>query len=220
MPHPSHRSGTVAGISGRDSQSTASSVLRGARANQPEAWQRLLDLYGQIVFDHCCRRGLSSADAADVMQSVFYAVYLNIDQFRYRQTGDTFRGWLWSITRNKLTDHFRGSRRTPVAVGGSDAYAGILQIPDPVESPADDGDVRAEGLSECLLGDLDTVRACFEPRSWRAFELTELEGMRSDLAADELGMTVAAVYTAKSRVRRKLREYFQTAEHGQNDQHA
>ena len=50
------------------------------------------------------------------------------------------------------------------------------------------------------------VREQVEPRTWEAYWLTAHEGLSAKEAATRLGMSVAAVYMAKSRVGRMLRE--------------
>jgi DNA-directed RNA polymerase specialized sigma24 family protein len=50
---------------------------------------------------------VSEADAADVSQDVFAAVARHIADFRRERPGDSFRGWLWTITRNKVRYHWR-----------------------------------------------------------------------------------------------------------------
>src|SRR5690349_18372378 len=80
-------------------------------------------------------------DAADVAQEVFRTVAARIQDFRRDRPGDTFRGWLWTITRHKIGDHLRRLQRQPSAAGGSDAQMGLLnlpeQVPDDEESAAD-----------------------------------------------------------------------------------
>jgi RNA polymerase sigma-70 factor (ECF subfamily) len=53
---------------------------------------------------------------------------------------------------------------------------------------------------------LDLVRGEFENRTWEAFWRTAVEDRPARDVADELGMSVLAVYKAKSRVLRRLRQ--------------
>ena len=66
-----------------------------------------------------------------MFQEVFQAVATHIASFRKERSGDTFRGWLRTITRNKVLDHFRRLGREPGAVGGTDAQMRLSQIPAP-----------------------------------------------------------------------------------------
>ena len=78
--------------------STAASLLEQARAHDPAAWRRLVALYGPLVYSWARRWGLPAEDAADVVQEVFRAVVAHLGQYRRDRPGDTFRGWLWTIS--------------------------------------------------------------------------------------------------------------------------
>ena len=51
-----------------------------------------------------------------------------------------------------------------------------------------------------------------EPQTWQAFRLTALDGLPAAEVAGQVGLEVAAVYKAKSRVLRLLREETQRLE--------
>src|SRR5690349_2186455 len=93
----------VSAISG----STSSGLLERAQAHDERAWARLVDLYGPLVYHWCRRAGLRAEDSADLVQEVFRSVYSGLGGFRKDRPQDTFRGWLWTISRNKLRDHAR-----------------------------------------------------------------------------------------------------------------
>ena len=52
----------------------------------------------------------------------------------------------------------------------------------------------------------ELVQAEFEPRTWAAWWKTAVEGRQAADVADEMGMSLAAVYKAKSRVLLRLRQ--------------
>ena len=64
---------------------------------------------------------LQTADTADIVQEVFLAVATHVSGFRKQSSRDTFRGWLRTITRNKIHDHFRRLGREPEGEGGTQA---------------------------------------------------------------------------------------------------
>ncbi len=53
---------------------------------------------------------------------------------------------------------------------------------------------------------LDQVRAEFEDRSWQAFWRVAVDGRRAADVAAELKISVNAVYVARSRILRRLRD--------------
>src|SRR4051812_19850568 len=89
------------------SELTSASLLDRIRADDPEAWRRFVQLYSPLVYSWCRRAGLNTEDTADLTQEVFRSVAGHVGSFRRDRPGDTFRGWLWTITRNKLRDFFR-----------------------------------------------------------------------------------------------------------------
>lgn len=103
--------------------STSTSLLDRVRARNQSAWRHLVDLYGPLVYGWCRRAGLREEDAADVTQDVFLAVARNFDRYEHDGPNASFRGWLRTITSNKINDLFRrrasGTQRPGQTVGAS-----------------------------------------------------------------------------------------------------
>jgi RNA polymerase sigma-70 factor (ECF subfamily) len=196
------------------STGTSRSLIDRLRAADADAWDRLVQLYAPLVAHWCRHRGLGEADAADVFQEVFRSVAAHLTEFRRDRVGDTFRGWLRTITANKIHDFYRKQRREPRAVGGSEALLRFARLPDPIgEEPASattsGGPASMEDAAverRLFLRGLELIRSEFESRTWRAFWLTAVEGRTAKDAAAELAMTSGAVRVAKSRVLQRLRE--------------
>ncbi len=187
------------------SSGTSRSLLDRVRADDAAAWDRLVHLYAPLVYHWCRRFDLQDQDTADVFQEVFQAVAAHVAGFRKDRPGDTFRGWLRTITRNKVRDHFRRLGREPGGAGGTEALRRLAEVPaddsGSCESAAGD---PAEG--SLLRRALDLIRAEFEERTWRAFWRTTVDGQTPTDVAAELGMSPGAVRVAKCRVLRRLRE--------------
>jgi RNA polymerase sigma-70 factor (ECF subfamily) len=190
---------------GNPSSGTSRSLLARVQADEPQAWERLVNLYAPLVLQRCRRGGLQGQDAADVFQQVFQAVVVNVGGFRKDRHGDTFRGWLRRITQNKLRDHFRRLGRETRGVGGSSAQKRLAQLPgpEPIEEALLPSD---EDESSLFARALEQIRDEFEPRTWSAFWRTAVDGRAAKDVADDLGMSPGAVRVAKSRVLHRLRE--------------
>ncbi len=181
---------------------TSPTLLGRVRANQAGAWERLVELYGPLVYHWCGRARLGPEDTADVFQEVFRAVARHIADFRRDRPGDSFRGWLRTITRNKVRDHFRRVQDEPRGTGGTDAQRRLQAVPE----LADDDPSEADVVRRQLYQALELIQDEFEPRTWQAFWAVQMDGRGTDDVGAALGMTAAAVRKAKLRVLRRLRQ--------------
>jgi RNA polymerase sigma-70 factor (ECF subfamily) len=189
-----------------DPGSTSSSLLQRAQSRDPAAWQRLVQLYGPLVYRWCRRGGLQQTDAADLVQDVFLAVAERLPEFRHDRPEDTFRGWLWGITRNKVADHFRARYRETQAPGGTSAQECLAELPEEFPDSRTNPPLRtSDALQQRAI---EFVRASCEERTWQAFWRLVVDGLSAATVADELQMTTKAVYQAKYRVLRQIRAEF------------
>lgn len=185
-------------------QTTCLSLIDRIKSTDPDAWSRLCQIYGPVVYGQARKAGLQADDAADVVQEVFASASGAIGRFDHSKEGTSFRGWLFRITANKIRDHFRSASATPLAAGGSNDQLQYLTAGDASEfseESVDDSGVR----NEIALRAMRLLKSEFEDRTWRAFLITAVDGAPAADAAAELGMSVGAVYVAKSRVLKRLR---------------
>ena len=185
--------------------STSRSLLADAKLADPAAWERVVRLYAPLVAYWCRKWGVAEQDISDVLQEVFSAVAGHLDHFRKERLGDTFRGWLFTIARNKVRDHFRDRAAEPSAAGGTEATLQLQQIPDSAAH-----DELPEVADDMLLDDLlrkalESIRGEFHERTWKAFWGAVVEGRAAADVAADLGMKPGAVRVAKSRVLLRLR---------------
>lgn len=181
--------------------SDSSSLVSRLKVRDPEAWRRLARIYGPLVLKWTRRLGLGAEDAADVTQEVFHRVAANIGQFRRDRPEDSFRGWLWVITRNQANDHFRRAARQDHAAGGSAMLDRLAQVPE-AASPEEEAGHELRDLARRAMALLETD---FETSTWQAFWRTTVACQPPQQVAEELGLSVGAVYVAKSRVLARLR---------------
>jgi RNA polymerase sigma-70 factor (ECF subfamily) len=163
-----------------------------------DAWAQFVDLYGPVVYQFSRKRGLQDADAADLTQTVFHAVAHDIRRFNYDPGRGLFRGWLFRVVRNQF--HKLYSRQRLAVHGSGDTTANELLAEHPARSDEEEEVWQQEYELHLFRWAAERVRACFEESSWHAFWLTAVDGKCAKDVAGELGLTVGAVYTAKSRV--------------------
>jgi RNA polymerase sigma-70 factor (ECF subfamily) len=183
---------------------TSLTLLQRVRANDHDAWARLVGLYAPLVRYWCARGGLRPEDADDVVQEVFQAALIGLEGFRRDRPGDTFRGWLRGVARNRIALHYRHAARRAEGQGGSDARQQLEQVPQP-PPPPDEEDTPAE-LNALYHRALDLVRGEFEERTWQMFWLAVVENQPVADVAARFAVSPAAVRKAKSRVLSRLKE--------------
>jgi RNA polymerase sigma-70 factor (ECF subfamily) len=187
--------------------SLSASLLLRVVALEPEAWERLVRLFGQTIYRRCRRRGLPPEEAADLVQEVFLAAARGVARFRRDGPGASFRGWLWGIARHKLKDHWEARANRPAAQGGTEAQRRLAELADDEDEAATDEGGAGE-VPDLVRRALDLVRGEFQETTWQAFWRFEVDGLSAAEVAAQLGMSPNAVHVAVCRVRKRLREEF------------
>ncbi|MFO0944330.1 MAG: sigma-70 family RNA polymerase sigma factor [Planctomycetota bacterium] len=185
--------------------STSRSLLEGAKRDEPEAWERIVRLYAPLVAAWCRRRGVREQDTTDILQEVFVAVAGHLDRFRKERPSDTFRGWLSTITQNKIRDFYRQRAKEPEAAGGTEANQYFRQVEDPNEREESTDASNDPAYASVLFRALESIRGEFQDRTWQAFWRVVVEGRTTVETASDLQMKPGAVRVAKSRVLMRLR---------------
>lgn len=162
------------------------------------AWELFVRTYGPPVYQFCHRRGVQEADAVDLVQEVLTQVVVSIRSFEYDPARGRFRDWLGAVARSKLARHWRAVTRPGVASTAID--------PDQLAGPGVDAEWAGELDAHLLHLALGRIRDGFDPSNWRAFELTWLGGRPAAEVAAVVGVPVAQVYVAKSRIAKRLEE--------------
>jgi RNA polymerase sigma-70 factor (ECF subfamily) len=166
------------------------------RPDDAAAWSRFVHLYTPLLYGWARRAGLSETDTADLLQDVFVTLLQELPRFDYRP-GRSFRAWMYTLLLNRWRTLQR--RRSPRLVPSEqlDAFAGEAE-------PA----LPGEAEERCMLvrRALALIEYDFAPATWQAFrQVVVLEHRPAEVAA-ELGVSLNAVYLARSRVLRRLRE--------------
>ena len=184
-------------------ESSSRSLIRRVQRNDRAAWERLSALYGPVVYEWARQNGLQPQDASDVMQDVFAALMKNIGGY---SPDGSFRGWLWTVTRNKVHDFHRRRAAREFAAGGTAAMDQLLQLPDsPPLAASNLGQEEASGVYRRAL---ELMKTDFEPQTWQAFWRTSVGNEDPASVAAGLGVSKWTVYKARSRVLQRLREEF------------
>jgi len=179
-------------------------LIRIRDAGDTEAWQRFVKLYAPLVYGFARKRGLQDCDAADLTQDVLRSVAAAAGRFNYDPRRGTFHGWLFTVVHNKLQD-FR-ARQGRHSLGSGDTRVQERLEEQAAPDPQDAVFWNQEYQRQLLARALEMVRGGFQELTWKAFCETALEGKKPKQTAQALGISIASVYMAKSRVMAQLRE--------------
>ena len=181
-----------------------------ARQADPAAWAEFVARYEPLLTAWGRRWGLQEADAHDVTQTVLLRLSERIGTFQYDPTR-SFRGYVKTLARYAWLD-LMDLKRRPGANGSGDTA--VLEALDHVTARDDLSDRLADEFDrELYERAADAVRARVEPHTWEAFRLTGLDGLSGAEAAGRLGMEVATVFKAKSKVQKMLKDEIQKLQH-------
>jgi RNA polymerase sigma-70 factor (ECF subfamily) len=174
----------------------------GRNPNDSAAWREFVRYYGRTIFLWCQHWGLQDADADDVSQEILMEVARKMRTFVY-DPARSFRAWLKTLAHGAWCDWLERQRRQ-VRGSGDTQVLRLLQT----AVARDDLVQRLEQQYDAELLEVAQaqVRLRVGPRSWEAFRLLALERRSGAEAAAELGISVGAVYVARSRVQKLLHE--------------
>jgi RNA polymerase sigma factor (sigma-70 family) len=190
---------------GKSPATRASLLLRIRDSRDAQAWRQFVDLYAPLIHGYARKHGLQDADAADLTQEVLSVVAQSIRKLEYDPQRGAFRGWLFTIVRNRIRNFVR--RRRPYEQGSGDSSVHHLLEQQPDSGDAPDAGWEEEYQRQLFACAAKYVQTRVHEDTWQAFRLTAVEGHSAQDVAERLKMKVAAVYLAKSRVMAQLKDY-------------
>jgi RNA polymerase sigma-70 factor (ECF subfamily) len=185
-------------------ETRASLILRLPDAADVAAWDEVLTIYGPLVYRLALRQGLQQTDAEDLVQEVFTAIARSVSRWLERTDRGKFRAWLLRIARNTAINFLTRRPKGAIGTGGDDAARSLAEIPVPTSELSNQFDL--EYRRDVFRWAAERVQEGVTEPTWQAFWLTQVEGRPIADAARQVGMSVGAVYIARSRVMARFRE--------------
>ncbi len=173
----------------------------------PQAWAAFHARYHDVILTWCRRRQLSSACAEDLTQEIWLKLLKDIHT--YNPEKGRLRSWLKTVVNNTLTDYWRRQQARPErgGVGGSaflERLAG-LATPEAADELGGAIEQRTDSSAAAILA---RVQARFHPATWQAFYQTLVEQRPAREVAQELGLSISAVYKHTYRVKQMLQKEY------------
>ena len=183
---------------------TSLSLLDRLRQSPEDAdWSRLVEAYSPLLRAWLVRSEVQAADADDLVQEVLLVVHRELPEFQHNQRPGAFRNWLRQILVHRLRNFWR-SRGRLIAVGNDG------RLEQQLRQLADDGSHLSQlwdrehnlAVARKLL---ELIESRFTETTRLVFRRLVLDEADADTVASETGLSLNAIFTAKSRVLRELR---------------
>jgi RNA polymerase sigma-70 factor, ECF subfamily len=168
-----------------------------------DAWDLFARIYRPAIVRIAMARGLQHADAQDLSQQVLMAVASAIGTWEKRDESTRFRHWLSRVTKNAILNALT-RRPKDQAIGGSSIEELLREVVDRDEATTSLLEIQLR--RELYLQAAELIKAEFRQDSWQAFELSVAGDLTIEQVAQQLGKSVGAIYTARSRIMFRLRE--------------
>ena len=188
----------------QDFPETRYSLLLRVQGNDRTAWREFSEIYRPMIYRLARRRGWQDADAQDVAQAVLTKISKSIPRYDANPDRARFRTWLITICNNTLIDELRKRR--------AQAASHSLDTNEPMaEAEVSEQEITLETRRQIFRWAARHANRAFSATTWKAFWMTTIEAQSVRSVSSQLGISVGAVYTARSRVmqflKQKVQEY-------------
>jgi len=167
------------------------------------SWQEFFDTYCRLIHGVAVKRGLTKAEAQDVLQETMISVAKHMPGFKYDPAIGSFKTWLLNMTRWRIADQVR--KRLPLAAV-QEASDGVLreefaglgtanEVSPDLEKIWD-----AEWEKNLLEVAVGKARRRMDPQQYQIFDFYVNRAWTAEKVAKTLGVSVSQVYLAKHRV--------------------
>jgi RNA polymerase sigma factor (sigma-70 family) len=184
-------------------ETRASLIVRLKDRADQEAWESFVEIYWPVVYRLACHKGLQHADAEDLTQQVMAAVAKAIHRWVPDETRGRFRTWLNRIAQNLIVNALT---RRPLDRAMADDNVDERLLEQPVPEGPESEILRVEFRREVFGWAARQIREEFQAETWDAFWQVGVEGRSVAEVAQALGKKPGAIYAARGRVMRRLKE--------------
>src|SRR5262245_28698186 len=184
-------------------------LLRLRDPHDGAAWGEFVNLYAPLVYGYLCKHGLQDADAADLCQDVLGAVAGAVGRLEYDPAKGAFRNWLFTIVRRKPSNWRKRQKGRPHSANDTATHKLLEQHAAP---QASEEEWQRDWEERLFAWACEQVRRAVSDVTWQAFARTALQGLPAKRVAGDLGLSVASVYMARSRVLARLKELVRSAQ--------
>jgi RNA polymerase sigma factor (sigma-70 family) len=178
-------------------------IVRLKDRSDQDAWGEFVEIYRPVVYRLARLKSLQHADAEDLVQQVLSAVARAVERWQPDEAHGRFRSWLNKIAHNLILNAL--TRRSPDQASGGQVQDDRLARQAVTDDP-DSELLRTEHRRQVFHWAAREIEGEFQRETWQSFWCTAVEGQNVTDVARQLGKKPGAVYAARSRVMRRLKE--------------
>jgi RNA polymerase sigma-70 factor (ECF subfamily) len=183
---------------------TSTTLLDGLRdPHNATRWQQYVGRYRPLLLRFVEGHGVTGEDAEDVVQNALLEFARAYRDGRYQRERGRLSSWLFGILHRQLLKFRERAGRQPSLHVDLEPGGDLFEPTAPPELVAAwEEEWEQAVLSQCL----EEIRGEVAPRTYRAFVGFALEGRPAAEVGRELGLSENAVFSAKRRILRRIRE--------------
>jgi RNA polymerase sigma-70 factor (ECF subfamily) len=167
-------------------------------------WQDFFDTYWNLIYGVALKGGLTPAEAEDAVQETMISVAKHMPGFKYDPAIGSFKGWLLTMTRWRITDQLR--KRGPQ---GSQEEGNIDEVGQEKDAVVLGSDLEklwdAEWEANLLKVALSRAKRRLDPKQYQIFDFYVNKEWSPEKIARIYEIPVGQVYLAKHRVTETIR---------------
>jgi RNA polymerase sigma-70 factor (ECF subfamily) len=173
-------------------------------ADNQTVWNQFVQRYRPMIVSYAQRLGLNKTDAEDAAQQTLVAFCTAYVEGKYHREQGRLRTWLFGIAKRQIWNLRRRGRGREVQIVDNPSETDFFdrKAEDDQQEKIWDEEWRNAVLRQCL----SEVRNDFDEKSLQAFELFAHQGWPAARVAEHLDITSNAVFIAKHRIMKRIRE--------------
>jgi RNA polymerase sigma factor (sigma-70 family) len=163
------------------------------------SWQDFFETYWKFIYGVARKSGLSEDDAQDLVQETMVSVAKHMPNFKYDPETGSFKAWLQTLVRWRISDHVRKRAQTPGRVElSADQTWALKEIPD--ASQTLNQIYEEEWQKNLVEAAIAKVKVRLDPQKYQIFDFYVNKGWPTEKVATAFNISVSQVYLAKNRI--------------------
>jgi RNA polymerase sigma factor (sigma-70 family) len=179
------------------------SLIAAAQRGKVDAFNELVLIYQQQVYNLAYRIMGDPASAADATQDAFVSAYRSIGRFR----GGSFKSYLMRIVSNRCYDELRRHKRRPAT-----SFEDLSEVDEEFNPALINGRERPEEYTERqeMARVIQAGIEMLPPDQRITLVLSDVQGMSYQEIAETMDVSPGTVKSRLARARGKLRDYLRS----------